>query len=234
MPDSVAPALLYGLGATRAQCGSFLTLGYSLMLEIRGLACVRGDRRLFSGLDFRLEAGGWLQIEGENGAGKTSLLRIVAGLLAQAEGDILWNGQSTGSAREEYHAELLYLGHAASIKEEFTPLENLRMNAAVAGQHVEEGAALAALRRIGLKGREDIPSRFLSQGQKRRVALARLLISPAKLWVLDEPFVALDVRAVAQLCELIGEHVQKGGMALFTSHQEVNLPGEGRALRLAA
>lgn len=204
------------------------------MLSALGLACVRGDRRLFSDLGFSLEAGAWLQVEGENGAGKTSLLRIVAGLLAPAEGEIRWNGQSVKENRDEFHGDLLYLGHAGAIKEEFTPLENLRMNAAIAGQHVAEADALKALRRMGLKGREELPARFLSQGQKRRVALARLLVSPAKLWVLDEPFVALDVAAVAMLCSLIEAHLEKGGMALFTSHQEVSLAAAGGALRLSA
>ena len=204
------------------------------MLSALGLACVRGDRRLFSDLGFSLDAGEWLQVEGENGVGKTSLLRIVAGLLAPAEGEIHWNGRPVREDRDEFHGQLLYLGHAGAIKEEFTPLENLRMNAAVAGQHVAEGDARKALRRMGLKGREDLPARFLSQGQKRRVALARLLVSPAKLWVLDEPFVALDVAAVAMLCGLIGEHLGRGGMALYTSHQEVSLAAPGRVLRLAA
>ena len=204
------------------------------MLSALGLACVRGDRRLFSDLGFSLAAGAWLQVEGENGAGKTSLLRIVAGLLAPAEGEIHWNGQPVKGNRDEFHGDLLYLGHAGAIKEEFTPLENLRMNAAIAGQHVAEVDAFKALRRMGLKGREELPARFLSQGQTRRVALARLLVSPARLWVLDEPFVALDVAAVAMLCGLIEEHLQKGGMALFTSHQEVSLAAPGGALRLSA
>ena len=204
------------------------------MLSAVGLACVRGGRRLFSDLAFSLEAGGWLQVEGENGAGKTSLLRIVAGLLAPADGEIRWNDEPVQENRDEFHGNLLYLGHAAAIKEEFTPLENLRMNAAVAGQHLAEADAMKALRRMGLKGREHLPSRFLSQGQKRRVALARLLVSPAKLWVLDEPFVALDVAAVAMLCGLIDAHLQSGGMALFTSHQEVSLSAPGGALRLSA
>ncbi len=204
-----------------------------MTLSALGLACVRGDRRLFSDLGFSLAAGAWLQVEGENGAGKTSLLRIVAGLLTPADGEIRWNHQSVTQNQDEYHANLLYLGHAGAIKEEFTPLENLRMNAAIAGQHVAEAEAFQALRRMGLKGREQLPARFLSQGQKRRVALARLLVSPAKLWVLDEPFMALDVAAVAMLCGLIDAHLQKGGMALFTSHQEVSLAAPGGALRLA-
>ena len=202
------------------------------MLSASGLACVRGDRRLFSDVAFSLSAGEWLHVEGENGAGKTSLLRIVAGLLHAPEGEIRWGGKLVDDVRDEYHEALLYLGHAPAIKEDMTPLENLRTSAAVAGRSLGDADAFAALRRIGLKGREEISSRFLSQGQKRRVALARLLVSGAKLWVLDEPFVALDVAAVAMLGGLIGEHLEQGGMALLTSHQEMKLSGRARTLRL--
>ena len=204
------------------------------MLTVANLACVRGERRLFEGVSFTLEPGQWLHLEGENGAGKTSLLRIVCGLLHREEGEIRWNGQPVGEVGDEYRADLLYLGHAGAIKEDLTALENLRIGAALGGHSLDETTALAALRRLGLKGREDLPARFLSQGQKRRVALSRLLTSRAKLWVLDEPFVALDVRAVDMLCAIIAEHLRGGGMALFTSHQAVS-PGEGgRTLRLGA
>ncbi|MDD5297360.1 MAG: cytochrome c biogenesis heme-transporting ATPase CcmA [Rhodocyclaceae bacterium] len=202
------------------------------MLSASGLACVRGDRRLFSDVAFSLSPGEWLHVEGENGAGKTSLLRIVAGLLHAAEGEIRWGGTPVDDVRDEYHEALLYLGHAPAIKEDMTPLENLRTSAAVAGRRLDESAAFAALGRIGLKGREELPARFLSQGQKRRVALARLLVSGAKLWVLDEPFVALDVAAVAMLGGLIGEHLEQDGMVLLTSHQEMKLSGRARSLRL--
>ena len=202
------------------------------MLRVHGLACDRGDRRLFSAVDFSVAAGEWLQIEGANGAGKTSLLRILAGLAPAAEGHIEWEGRPVAKQRDEFHARLLYLGHAATIKEDLSALENLQTAAAVAGRPLPEPTALAALRRIGLKGREDLPSRVLSQGQKRRVALARLLCSQARLWVLDEPFVALDVAAVAQLCEILDEHLARGGLLVFTSHQAVQLGGTGASLRL--
>lgn len=204
------------------------------MLSASGLACVRGDRRLFSDVSFDLSPGEWLHVEGSNGAGKTSLLRIVAGLLHAPEGEIRWDGRPVKEVRDEYHEALLYLGHAPSIKEDMTPLENLRTTAAIAGRQLDEGAAMTALRRIGLKGREDLPARVLSQGQKRRVALARLLVSGAKLWILDEPFVALDVAAVAMLGGLIGEHLAENGMVLLTSHQEMKLSGAGRSLRLGS
>ena len=204
------------------------------MLDACGLACTRGDRRLFSDVNFTLAPGDWLQVEGENGAGKTSLLRMVCGLLHKEAGEIRWNGQSVTEVDDEYRGDLLYLGHAGAIKEELTALENLRIGAALGGRTLDEAAAVAALWRLGLKGREGLAARFLSQGQKRRVALARLLTSKAKLWVLDEPFVALDVRAVDLLCTIIGEHLRAGGMALLTSHQEVNLGEAGHSLRLGA
>ncbi len=202
------------------------------MLTVANLACVRGERLLFEGVSFTLVPGEWLHLEGENGSGKTSLLRIVCGLLHPVDGEIRWNGTTAAEAGDDYHEELLYLGHAGAIKEDLTALENLRIGAALAGRTLDEQAALAALRRLGLKGREDLPSRFLSQGQKRRVALARLLTSTARLWVLDEPFVALDARAVALLCGILAEHLRDGGMALFTSHQAVDLGAGGRSLRL--
>ncbi|HMV18598.1 MAG TPA: cytochrome c biogenesis heme-transporting ATPase CcmA [Zoogloea sp.] len=204
------------------------------MLRAHGLACDRGDRRLFSGVDCAVAPGEWLQVEGPNGAGKTSLLRILAGLAPAAAGHIEWEGRPVADVRDEYHARLLYLGHAPSIKDDLSALENLTIAAAVAGRPLDEAAALGALRRIGLKGREDLPSRVLSQGQKRRVALARLLCSQARLWILDEPFVALDVAAVDQLCAILDDHLGRGGMLLFTSHQAVQLSGAGGSLRLGA
>lgn len=204
------------------------------MLSAHGLACDRGDRRLFSAVDLAVTPGQWLQVEGANGVGKTSLLRILAGLAPAAEGHIEWDGQPVAAVRDEYHARLLYLGHAPSIKDDLSALENLQASAAIAGRPLDESTALAALRRIGLKGREDLPTRVLSQGQKRRVALARLLCSQARLWILDEPFVALDVAAVGQLCEILDEHLVRGGLLLFTSHQPVQLGGTPSFLRLGA
>lgn len=203
------------------------------MLSAHQLACVRGERRLFSGLDFQLEAGEWLHVQGENGAGKTSLLRLLAGLAHAAEGEIRWRGEDIGRLAEEYHREMLYLGHHGAVKEELTPLENLRFAAALDGRKLSEREALAALHRFGLKGREDLAVRFLSAGQKRRVLLSRLVIKQATLWILDEPFTALDVHAVDMLSALVGEHLQKGGMAILTSHQAMPM-GRGRVLRVGA
>ena len=205
------------------------------MLTTTELACVRGDRRLFSGLGFTLEAGGRLHVGGENGAGKTSLLRILCGLSPADAGEIRWQGETIGELGDEYRKAVLYLGHHNALKEELTALENLQMSAALAGVAVDEATGLTLLGRVGLAGREELPVRFLSQGQKRRVALARLLWSPAPLWVLDEPFVALDVAAVSWLARIIGAHVATGGMAILTSHQDVEIPGGvARMLRIGA
>ncbi len=205
------------------------------MLSASDLACVRGDRRLFSGLGFALEAGGRLHVGGENGAGKTSLPRMLCGLSPAAAGVICWNHQEIESLGDEYRRAVLYLGHHNAIKEELTALENLQAGAALAGLRLDEETALNLLQIAGLAGREDLPVRYLSQGQKRRVALARLLWNPAPLWILDEPFVALDVAAVAWLAAVIGAHLRAGGMAVLTSHQEVEIPGGApQTLRIGA
>ena len=191
------------------------------MLEVRNLGCVRGDNRLFSGLTFQLQGGELLRLRGSNGSGKTSLLRILCGLVEPAEGEVLWKGENTRAQRDEYNAELLYLGHLNGIKADLTGFENLRLSNTLRGETPSDDQIYAALEQIGLGGREDLPTQVLSQGQKRRVALARLLLSDAALWVLDEPFVALDVDAVAQLAKLIEAHLQKGRMVVYTTHQEV-------------
>jgi len=201
------------------------------MLTATGLACVRGERRLFSGIDLAVAPGEWLHLQGENGAGKTSLLRILVGLTPAAEGDVCWKGESIRRLDEDYRRDMVYLGHHGAIKEDLTALENLQLGAGLDGVELAEKDALASLWRMGLKGREELPVRVLSQGQKRRVLLARLLAKKAVLWVLDEPFTALDVKAVAMLSDLIGEHLASGGMAVLTSHQAMPIAG-GKALQL--
>jgi heme exporter protein A len=201
------------------------------MLTATGLSCVRGERRLFAGLDLAVEPGEWLHVQGENGAGKTSLLRILASLSPPAEGEIFWQGESIRALAEDYRREILFLGHHGAVKEELTPLENLTLAAQLDGAALEEVVALQALARFGLRGREDLAVRFLSAGQKRRVLLARLAVRKATLWILDEPFTALDVKAVDMLSALIAEHVSGGGMAILTSHQSMPLPN-GRVLKL--
>jgi len=204
------------------------------MLEVSNLACARGDHRLFSGLSFTLNFGQIMQVQGANGSGKTSLLRTLCGFITPDEGDIVWRGENIRELDEDYYAELLYLGHLNAIKDELSALENLRISAGLSGVELDEIEAMATLRRMGLRGREMLPTKVLSQGQRRRVALARLLVSDAKLWILDEPLAALDVGAVALVQELIAEHLARQGMVIFTTHQPLQVAGmEMRSLLLS-
>ena len=204
------------------------------MLEVSNLACTRGDHRLFSGLNFRLNPGQIMQVQGANGSGKTSLLRTLCGFITPDEGDIVWRGENISGLDEEYYAELLYLGHLNAIKDELSALENLRVSAGLSGVEIGENEAMTALRRMGLRGRERLPTKVLSQGQRRRVALARLLVNNAKLWILDEPLAALDVGAVTLIQELVAEHLARQGMVIFTTHQPLQVAGmEMRSLSLS-
>jgi heme exporter protein A len=195
------------------------------MLEVSNLACSRGDHRLFSGLSFNLQPGQIMQVQGVNGSGKTSLLRTLCGFLTPDEGDIAWRGESIRELDEDYYAEMLYLGHLNAIKDELSALENLRISSGLSGLELNEKEAIIALRRMGLRGREMLPTKVLSQGQRRRVALARLLASDAKLWILDEPLTALDVGAVGLIQELISHHLAQQGMVIFTTHQSLQVAG---------
>ena len=203
------------------------------MLEVSHLSCVRGDRRLFREIGFTLEAGELLYLHGHNGSGKTTLLRAVCGLILPDEGEVRWNGEDVRALREDFTRDVLYLGHKNGIKGDLTGVENLRIAAVLDGFDVSEKTAWDALERIGLDGHEDLPARVLSQGQQRRVALARLLVNRAKLWVLDEPFVALDKMAVELLQSVIRDHLASGGMVMLTTHQEVPLTsGHSKHLKL--
>ncbi len=203
------------------------------MLEVTNLECRRGDRLLISGLDFSVAGRTLLHVQGPNGSGKTTLLRTLCGLLQPQGGDILWDGESISRLKEDYCRDVLYLGHLNGIKNDLTGIENLRVAATLDGDQVTDQDIWDALSRMGLAGFEDLPTKVLSQGQKRRVALARLLLSSAKLWVLDEPFVALDAKAVELLQSLIADHVAAGGMAILTTHQEVPLTsGQIQRLKL--
>ncbi|HEY8856717.1 MAG TPA: cytochrome c biogenesis heme-transporting ATPase CcmA [Rugosibacter sp.] len=195
------------------------------MLKVSGLACSRGERRLFADISFSLAAGEWLHVQGENGAGKTSLLRLLVGLSPADAGEITWRGVDVAADESDFRRELIYLGHHVAVKDELSALENLQFSAALDGLRLGEEDALSALKRLGLRGREALPVRVLSAGQKRRVLLARLLTRPAALWVLDEAFNALDSGAVQLLGLLLGEHLAGGGLAVLTSHQPLPLPG---------
>ncbi|WP_041655803.1 cytochrome c biogenesis heme-transporting ATPase CcmA [Azoarcus sp. KH32C] len=191
------------------------------MLYANDLACVKGDRPLFRDLSFRVAPGAMLRIAGPNGFGKTSLLRILCGLAHAEHGEVTWNDVSIRQDRETFHRALLYLGHAPALNDLLTPLENLRFTCAAAGDDSDEDSCVDALVRIGLAEQLDLPARVLSQGQRRRVGLARLFIGTRrKLWVLDEPFTALDVAAVADLAATLSDHCAAGGMVVLTTHQD--------------
>jgi heme exporter protein A len=163
-------------------------------------------------------------VRGENGVGKTSLLRLLTGLSKPESGEVLWGNQSIALDPIAYHRELLFLGHRDALKEDLTALENIQMYAALDDVALSQEQALAALWRFGLRGRENLPVNCLSAGQKRRVLMARMLTRQARLWILDEPFNALDTQAVEELQNLIAEHLSTGGLVVFTSHQEVSIP----------
>jgi heme exporter protein A len=195
------------------------------LLTLQKLQCRRGERELFSDVDVALQRGELLQVEGANGSGKTSLLRIVAGLSAAASGEIRWNNETIDELAEDYFRDLLYLGHAAAIKDELTALENLHLTLQLAGERSSPGNAKQALSDAGLKDRLHLPAKYLSQGQRRRVALARLCLSERPLWILDEPFTALDVGAISWVAQLIANQLKRNGIVLFTTHQDVPIPG---------
>lgn len=200
------------------------------MLQASGLSLTRQTKVLFQHLSFSLARGEAIWLEGKNGAGKTSLLRILAGLSLPDEGEVRWQGERLAVARESYQQNLLYLGHAAAVNRELTAVENLQFLCAM--QHTKsKSQILHALQLVGLAGHEDIPAGHLSAGQQRRVALARMWLTEAPLWILDEPFTALDVKGVAGLEQRFLQHLDDGGMLLVTTHQPTTLP-ESRLSRL--
>ena len=194
------------------------------MLEVIDLACTRGERTLFGGVSFKLAARELLHVAGTNGSGKTSLLRIVCGLGVADAGEVRWRGEPIRTLREAYWREAVYLGHAHALKDDLSATENLLVACTLAGRTVTREAARGALAAFGLSACMHLPVRALSQGQKRRSALARLALSAhAPLWILDEPFAALDVDAVTQLEQRILAHVADGGCVMFTTHQTATI-----------
>ena len=201
------------------------------MLEAQGLDCERSGRTLFRGLTFSVAGGDLVRVAGPNGSGKTSLLRILCGLLAPTQGEVRWRGMPIRRLAEEYSRDLVYIGHASALKDDLTPYENLDIACRLAGVQVEREALVRALDALAVPA---LPVRKLSQGQRRRAALARLLLSRGvPLWLLDEPFAALDAAAAAHAEELIARHLKAGGSVVYTTHQQAALDSGARVIDLA-
>ena len=192
------------------------------MLEVHGLTCERGERLLFENLSFSVRSGELLRIAGVNGSGKTTLLRLLCGLALPDEGEIHWEGKKVRTTGEQWRRTTSYIGHNLGVKLELTPLENLQFARAVSGASSTEPLE-ALLDKVGLYGFEYDPCRTLSQGQRRRVALARLMFTRTPLWILDEPFVALDVAGIAFVADLLARQTDAGGMVILTTHQDTPL-----------
>lgn len=203
------------------------------MLSVHDLEYLRGERLLFTGLSFSLQPFEIIQVEGANGSGKTSLLRLVAGLGLATEGQICWQGENIRDCREHYHQSLIYLGHGLGIKDALTPLENLMHAMAISGASLPGIGPEQALENVGLKDFAGLPASQLSAGQNQRIALARLLLHPGKLWILDEPYTALDRQGVRMLNDMLGSHLASGGMVLLTSHQAVEISSLIRKVSLS-
>lgn len=196
------------------------------MLQTIDLACARGERMLFTRLNISLSGGSLLHILGANGSGKTSLLRTLCGLLAPAQGDILWNGQPIRLLGDVYRSAISYLGHVNAIKDDLNAIENLSFTSRIAGIEVSSEKVYDALKQMGVASCDQLPVKILSQGQKRRIALARLLLTKSKFWLLDEPFAALDQTASECLRLVIAAHLAQDGIVAITSHQELNIAAD--------
>ena len=209
-----------------------MTQDNTRLLTSENLECTRDDRRLFSGLAFELPAGQVLQIEGPNGSGKTSLLRILCGLRRPDQGCVKWRGEDIAASREDYYANMAYIGHLPCVKADLSTEENIRSLLDTRTQSASSAETGRALAIVGLAGFEDVPAKALSSGQRRRVLLAYLLLTRAKLWILDEPLTALDVQGVELMETMILEHRAQGGSVIFTTHHGMKLPCEMRSVTL--
>lgn len=202
------------------------------MFEAKSLECVRDDRLLFNDLSFAVAESEVLQIEGPNGSGKTSLLRILCGLRLAEAGQVLWQGESIISNREDYYANMVYIGHLPCVKGDLTVIENVRSLLDTRSLSLGNEEIEVALAKVGLASYEDVPGKALSSGQRRRILLAFVELSQAKLWILDEPLTALDVQGVALMESMIMEHKQAGGSVVFTTHHGMQLECEMSSVQL--
>ncbi len=202
------------------------------MFEAQSLECVRDDRLLFNDLSFAVAESEVLQIEGPNGSGKTSLLRILCGLRLAEAGKVLWRGESILSNREDYYANMVYIGHLPCVKGDLTVVENIRSLLDTRSLSLGDIEIEAALDKVGLASYEDVPGKALSSGQRRRILLAFVELSQAKLWILDEPLTALDVQGVSLMESMIMEHKQSGGSVVFTTHHGMQLECEMSSVQL--
>jgi heme exporter protein A len=193
------------------------------MLEARRLECVRGERRLFSEMSFSLHPNDCIEVRGPNGSGKTSLLRVLCGLLPPASGAVLWRGESIRSNRQAFLSDVTYVGHRAAVKEELTVMENLRVSSSLSGVVLSVPDASEALDRVGLGSQRDRQARYLSEGQRRRIALARLFACQRSLWLLDEILTSLDENASHVVRSAFDSHLARGGMAVVATHQDLAL-----------
>jgi heme exporter protein A len=194
------------------------------MLEAHDLAARRGHARLFEGLSFTVDAGQALVVTGANGTGKTTLLRMLAGLSAPTAGEIRWDGKPVLPFDPTLRASIAFAGHAPALKDELTAEENLTTLVALAGESASDDAILRALDTVALASRRTLPARVLSQGQRRRIGLARLSLLNRALWILDEPVTALDAAGTTMLSRLVADHLDRGGMAVAATHAPLGLP----------
>lgn len=201
------------------------------LLEVKNLRCERDERVLFDRLDFSVCSGDVVQIEGPNGSGKTTLLRIISGLSSAYEGDIFWRNDLIKKVRADFYQNLHYLGHLPGVKAALTPRENLRWSCAL--ELLDHDKQIeSALEKVGLFGFEDLPCFTLSAGQQRRVALARLYLTNTPLWILDEPFTAIDKAGVAELESKLAQHAENGGAVLLTTHHQLQMPHSLKKVQL--
>lgn len=196
-----------------------------MTLEVKNLFCERDERVLFANFSFQINAAEVVQVIGQNGSGKTTLLRILCGLSDAYTGELLWQGKALDEVREQYYQSMLYVGHLAGVKGALTAEENLQWMTQL-DKGLNKCSIADALKRVGLFGFEDVPCHSLSAGQQRRVGLARLYLSSAPLWILDEPFTALDKKGVSEKEALIANHVHEGGSVILTTHHDLMIPGK--------